>query len=151
MIPIAFQDASTPRKPRKNAGEGEVAADRETMRQRNLNALAIEKLAALQEERTQPGEDSPPGAKPLTVSEAISEAAAIHGRDGIAGRARKQVEADAAAASAASAESPGGTGAEGPSTFRELAKANNAGGKQYKNRKKNSDKTKIKIRIFESF
>jgi hypothetical protein len=60
MIPIAFQDASTPRKPRKNAGEEEVAAYRETMRQRNLNALAIEKLAALQQERTLPGEDPPP-------------------------------------------------------------------------------------------
>lgn len=60
MVPIAFQDASTPRKPRKNAGKEEVAAYRETMRQRNLNALAIEKLAALQEERTQPGEDPPP-------------------------------------------------------------------------------------------
>lgn len=52
MIPIAFQDASTPRKPRKNAKEEDVAAYRETMRQRNLNALAIEQLAALQEERT---------------------------------------------------------------------------------------------------
>jgi len=60
MIPIAFQDASTPRKPRKNAGEEEVAAYRETMRQRNLNALAVEKLAAMQEERTVPGEQPPP-------------------------------------------------------------------------------------------
>jgi len=57
---IAFQDASTPRKPRKNAGKEEVAAYRETMRQRNLNALAVEKLAALQEERTVPGEQPPP-------------------------------------------------------------------------------------------
>lgn len=60
MIPIAFQDASTPRKPRKNAGEEEVAAYRETMRQRNLNALAIEQLTALQEERTPAGGNSPP-------------------------------------------------------------------------------------------
>jgi len=60
MIPIAFQDASTPRKPRKSAGEEEFAAYRETMRQRNLNALAIEKLTALQKERTQPGENPPP-------------------------------------------------------------------------------------------
>ncbi len=60
MIPIAFQDASTPRKPRKNAGEEEVAAYRETMKQRNLNALAAGKLAALQEERTRPGELPPP-------------------------------------------------------------------------------------------
>jgi hypothetical protein len=59
MIPIAFQDASTPRKPRKNAGEEEVAAYRETMKQRNLNALAIEKLTALQNERTRPGERPP--------------------------------------------------------------------------------------------
>lgn len=60
MIPIAFQDASTPRKPRKNAGEEEVATYRETMKQRNLNTLAIGKLAALQEERTRPGEQPPP-------------------------------------------------------------------------------------------
>jgi hypothetical protein len=60
MIPIAFQDASTPRKPRKNAGEEDVAAYRETMRQRNLNALAIEQLRRLQEERTVSGEQPPP-------------------------------------------------------------------------------------------
>ena len=60
MVPIAFQDASTPRKPRKNAGEEEVAAYRETMRQRNLNALASAKLGGLQEERAQPGGDPPP-------------------------------------------------------------------------------------------
>jgi hypothetical protein len=60
MIPIAFQDASTPRKPRKNAGEEEVAAYRETMKQRNLNTLAIEKLAALQDERTETGAQPPP-------------------------------------------------------------------------------------------
>ena len=59
MIPIAFQDASTPRKPRKNAGEEEVAAYRETMKQRNLNALAVEQLHRLQEERTVPGEQPP--------------------------------------------------------------------------------------------
>lgn len=59
MIPIAFQDASTPRKPRKNAGEEDVAAYRETMRQRNLNALAIKKLSSLQNERTEPGKDTP--------------------------------------------------------------------------------------------
>jgi len=59
MIPIAFQDASTPRKPRKTAGEEELAAYRETMRQRNLNALAIEKLSALQKERTEPGMKPP--------------------------------------------------------------------------------------------
>ena len=59
MIPIAFQDASTPRKPRKSAGEEEVAAYRETMRQRNLNALAIEKLGALQKERAAGGTQSP--------------------------------------------------------------------------------------------
>jgi hypothetical protein len=59
MIPIAFQDASTPRKPRKTAAEEEVAAYRETMRQRNLNTLAIRKLASLQEERTRPGERPP--------------------------------------------------------------------------------------------
>jgi len=59
MIPIAFQNASTPRKPRKNAGAEDVAAYRETMRQRNLNALAIEQLAALQQERTLPGERPP--------------------------------------------------------------------------------------------
>lgn len=60
MIPIAFQDASTPRKPRKNAGEKEVAAYRETMKQRNLNALAAAKLGRLQEERAEPGAEPPP-------------------------------------------------------------------------------------------
>lgn len=59
MIPIAFQDASTPRKPGKSAGKEEVAAYRETMRQRNLNTLAIKKLAALQDERTRFGEKPP--------------------------------------------------------------------------------------------
>jgi len=59
MVPIAFQDASTPRKPRKNAAEEEIAAYRETMRQRNLNALAVEHLTQLQAERTPEGAESP--------------------------------------------------------------------------------------------
>lgn len=59
MVPIAFQDASTPRKPRKNAPEEVVEAYRETMRQRNLNTLAIKQLAALQNERTVEGKQPP--------------------------------------------------------------------------------------------
>lgn len=91
-------------------------------KQKALSAKAANLLLA-----SIPDENSPPDAKPLTIAEAFSDAAAILGKDGIADRARKQVEAEATAASAASAESPGGTGSEGPNTFRELAEANYAG------------------------
>ncbi len=51
MIPIDFVDASTPRKPRKNEPEEIWAAYRESMKQRNLNQLAIDTLEQLQQER----------------------------------------------------------------------------------------------------
>ncbi len=51
MIPIAFQDASTPRKPRKTAPLEQVEFYKEQMKQRNLNALAAATLRQLQQER----------------------------------------------------------------------------------------------------
>lgn len=51
MIPIDFVDASTPRKPRKNQPEAIWAAYRETMKQRNLNQIAIDTLHRLQTDR----------------------------------------------------------------------------------------------------
>jgi len=51
MVPIAFEDASTPRKPRKSALPEEMDAYREVMKQRNLNTLAVSTLERLQEER----------------------------------------------------------------------------------------------------
>jgi len=52
MIPIAFQDASTPRKPRKTASPEQLELHKEQMKQRNLNALAIKALEELQQDRT---------------------------------------------------------------------------------------------------
>jgi len=51
MVPIAFEDASTPRKPRKSAPSEETRAYREAMKQRNLNAVAIDALKQLQKDR----------------------------------------------------------------------------------------------------
>lgn len=51
MVPVGFRDASTPRKPRKGSTEESVGQYREEMKQRNLNALAVESLARLQSER----------------------------------------------------------------------------------------------------
>jgi hypothetical protein len=51
MVPIAFRDASTPRKPRNGAPSEQMQYYREWMKQRNLNALAIDALSHLQEER----------------------------------------------------------------------------------------------------
>lgn len=51
MIPISFRDASTPRKPSKTAPPEQVALYKERMKQRNLNALAIETLHQLQQDR----------------------------------------------------------------------------------------------------
>lgn len=51
MIPICFKDASTPRKPRKNASPELIGHYKEQMKQRNLNALAIESLEELQKSR----------------------------------------------------------------------------------------------------
>ena len=39
MIPICFEDASTPRKPRKGSDEQALEAYKEQMKQRNLNAF----------------------------------------------------------------------------------------------------------------
>jgi hypothetical protein len=50
MIPIDFVDASTPRKPRKNEPEEKWAAYRETMKQRNLNEVALQTLHRLRSE-----------------------------------------------------------------------------------------------------
>ena len=53
MIPIAFQDASAPRKPRKSAPVEQVELYKEQMKQRNLNALATDALRQLQQERAE--------------------------------------------------------------------------------------------------
>lgn len=53
LVPLAFTDASTPRKPRKTAPPAAVQLYQEQMKQRNLNTLAVQALAALQQERTQ--------------------------------------------------------------------------------------------------
>jgi DDE superfamily endonuclease len=53
MVPIAFKDASTPRKPRKTAPPEAVRLYKEQMKQRNLNALAVQVLEALQQERSE--------------------------------------------------------------------------------------------------
>jgi hypothetical protein len=60
MIPIAFQDASTPRKPRKTAPAEAWVAYRELMRQTNLNRRAVAMLHALQKSRTDPQGTTPP-------------------------------------------------------------------------------------------
>lgn len=54
MIPIGFEDASTPRKPRKNASPEQWDTYRELMRQANLNRRAIDALHRLQNIRSQP-------------------------------------------------------------------------------------------------
>ena len=51
MIPVAFQDASTPRKPRKNAPPEDWEAYRERMKQTNLNRRALGMIEAVQQER----------------------------------------------------------------------------------------------------
>ena len=53
MVPLAFKDASTPRKPRKTAPPEQVQLYKEQMKQRNLNTLAVQTLKTLQQERTQ--------------------------------------------------------------------------------------------------
>lgn len=60
MIPIAFRDASTPRKPRKTAPPEEWAGYRELLRQTNLNRRALGMIQALQQSRTNPGGITPP-------------------------------------------------------------------------------------------
>ncbi len=60
MIPIAFQDASTPRKPRKTAPPEQVELYKEQMKQRNLNALAAATLRQIQQERASENGGSAP-------------------------------------------------------------------------------------------
>lgn len=60
MIPIAFKDASTPRKPRKTAPVEAWASYRELMRQTNLNQRAVGMIHSLQESRATPGGTIPP-------------------------------------------------------------------------------------------
>lgn len=51
MVPIGFEDASTPRRPRKDAAPEQALAYREAMKQRNLNAVAVDALERLQRGR----------------------------------------------------------------------------------------------------
>lgn len=51
MIPIALQNASTPRKPRKNSSEDKIQLYKEKMKQCNLNTLAVHKIHEIQNER----------------------------------------------------------------------------------------------------
>lgn len=60
MIPIAFEDASTPHKPRKGSDDEVVQAYREQMKQRNLNAVAVEALESLQDQRAEENEGIAP-------------------------------------------------------------------------------------------
>ena len=53
MIPIAFEDASTPRKPAKNACSEKMEFYKEQMKQRNLNKIAVDKLNDLQSRRAE--------------------------------------------------------------------------------------------------
>lgn len=53
MIPVCFQDASTPRKPRKGSDAQALGAYKEEMKQRNLNAVAIRALGGLQKRRAE--------------------------------------------------------------------------------------------------
>lgn len=54
MIPIDYTDASTPRKPRKNASPHLWDSYREAMKQTNLNARAVDRLHTLQAQRAGP-------------------------------------------------------------------------------------------------
>ena len=60
MIPVCFQDASTPRKPRKTAPPEVLELYKERMKQRNLNTLAVENLHQLQEQRAAENSGSAP-------------------------------------------------------------------------------------------
>jgi len=52
MIPVCFEDASTPRKPRKESDAKTIEVYKEQMKQQNLNAVAIRTLHQLQKQRT---------------------------------------------------------------------------------------------------
>lgn len=60
MIPVCFEDASTPRKPRKGAAAKALAKYKEKMKQRNLNAVAVRTLERLQRERAKENEGIAP-------------------------------------------------------------------------------------------
>jgi hypothetical protein len=60
MIPIAFRDASTPRKPRRTAPAEQWASYRELLRQTNLNHRALGMIRTLQQRRTNPEGLTPP-------------------------------------------------------------------------------------------
>lgn len=62
MIPIAFEEASTPRKPRKNASAEEWATYIELKKQRNLNQIALNTFNGIQMQRVAEN----PGQTPLT-------------------------------------------------------------------------------------
>lgn len=65
MVPIGFRDASTPRKPRKGSAPEELDQYREQMKQRNLNALAVESLSQLQQERSEENGGTAPALRVL--------------------------------------------------------------------------------------
>jgi hypothetical protein len=60
MIPICFQDASTPRKPRKNAPPEHWEVFRERMKQMNLNRRALDAVGAIQQQRGATGMGTAP-------------------------------------------------------------------------------------------
>ncbi|MCH8475480.1 MAG: transposase [Opitutales bacterium] len=60
MIPICFEDASTPRKPRKGSSDEVVETYKEKMKQRNLNTLATKAITDLQEQRTKDNDGQTP-------------------------------------------------------------------------------------------
>lgn len=60
MVPIVFKNASTPCKPRKTAPPEAVRLYKEQMKQRNLNAMAVQALAALQKERAEENNGAAP-------------------------------------------------------------------------------------------
>ena len=51
MIPICFEDASTPAKPRKGCDNEAIQTYKEQLKQRNLNTLAVQALEQLQQQR----------------------------------------------------------------------------------------------------
>ena len=60
MIPVAFEDASTPRKPRKGSEPEKIQAYNEQMKQRNLNAVAVKTVKDLQRQRCRDNGGSTP-------------------------------------------------------------------------------------------
>lgn len=60
MIPVCFQDASTPRKPRKNAPQEQWDRYREVLKQTNLNHRAMQAITAIQQDRCHQGTGATP-------------------------------------------------------------------------------------------